>query len=197
MDVLLSQVKEELRTTEQVSKTIDYKRTREEVQFLKKVIQAYNQLKTTIKIWERDYVLKSNKNGEVAISKHWVSGQSLNTGDLVFTISPVHKPYYIARLKTLKINSGKIQVGQKVNLKLYDYLEYEFGVLRGKIKSISAISDAAGTYSVDVIINKKLVTSFGHNIDFKQEMKGEADIITGDLRLLERFVYQFKGLYNR
>lgn len=163
---------------------------------LKNVLQTYNQLKIAIRTWELDYVLKSNNNGEVAFLKHWDSGQTLTHGDLIFTISSMSNPYYIARLRTPKTKSGKIQVGQNVNLKLYDYPEYEFGVIRGKIKSISAISDAAGTYSVDVIIHKELVTSFGHRIEFKQEMKGEADIITEDLRLLERFVYQFKGLYN-
>tara|TARA_R110002095_G_scaffold54130_1_gene46766 strand:- start:382 stop:1674 length:1293 start_codon:yes stop_codon:yes gene_type:complete len=197
MDVLISQLKEALRTTKQASKTIDYKRTREETQLLKKVLQTYNQLKTAIKTWEQDYVLKSNNKGKVAFSKHWYSGQTLTAGDLVFTISPMHNPYYIARLRTPKTNSGKIQVGQKVNIKLYDYPEYEFGVIRGKIKSISAISDAAGTYSIDVIVHKELVTSFGHSIEFKQEMKGEADIITEDLRLLERFIYQFKEVYSR
>lgn len=197
MDVLISQLKEALRATEQASKTIDYKRTREETQLLKSVFHSYNQLKIAINTWEQVYVLKSNDKGKVAFSKHWHSGQTVTAGDLVFTISPMHNPYYIARLRTPKTNSGKIQVGQKVNIKLYDYPEYEFGVIRGKIKSISAISDAAGTYSIDVIVQKELVTSFGNSIEFKQEMKGEADIITEDLRLLERFIYQFKGLYNR
>ncbi|KJD36362.1 hemolysin D [Tamlana sedimentorum] len=196
MDVLISQIKEALRTTEQASKTIDYKRTRDETQLLKKVFHTYNQLKTAIKTWELNYALKSNVNGEVAFSKHWSSGQTVTTGDLIFTISAMHNPYYIARLKTPKTNSGKIRVGQKVNLKLYDYPEYDFGVIRGSIKSISAISDSGGAYSVDVIILKELETSFGQIIEFKQEMKGEADIITEDLRLIERFIYQFKEFYR-
>ncbi|NVK09480.1 MAG: HlyD family secretion protein, partial [Tenacibaculum sp.] len=34
----------------------------------------------------------------------------------------------------------------------------------------------------------------GKKIDFKQEMQGTADIVTEDLRLIERFFYQLKNI---
>jgi hypothetical protein len=84
-----------------------------------------------------------------------------------------------------------------VNLKLDDFPDYEFGVIRGRVDHISNISDDKGTYIVDVIIPKELKTSYNKHIEFKQEMQGSADIITEDLRLLERFFYQFRNLYSR
>jgi len=42
-----------------------------------------------------------------------------------------------------------------------------------------------------------LVTSYNKEIPFKQEMRGTAEIITEDLRLIERFFYQFKELVSR
>lgn len=38
---------------------------------------------------------------------------------------------------------------------------------------------------------------FYNQIDFKQEMRGIAEIITEDLRLIERFFYQLKGIFSR
>jgi hypothetical protein len=35
-------------------------------------------------------------------------------------------------------------------------------------------------------------TSYDKTIDFKHEMLGSADIITEDLRLIERFFYQLR-----
>ncbi|HEX9826493.1 MAG TPA: HlyD family efflux transporter periplasmic adaptor subunit [Flavobacteriaceae bacterium] len=197
MDVMLSQVREALNTGKRASKTIDYDSTREETQLLKKVLQAYNQLKKTVREWELKYAFKSNINGEVAFLKYWDTNQTVASGDLVFTISPLDNDFYIAKLKTQKTNVGKVQIGQRVNLKLFDYTEYEFGVIRGTVEKISTISDTEGTYSVDVFVPKDLTTSFGKKVEFKQEMKGEADIITEDLRLLERFFYQFREIYKR
>jgi multidrug resistance efflux pump len=197
MDVLASQVREALNTGKKASNDIHYDRTREETRLLKNVLQSYNQLKNAIKEWELKYVLKSNINGEVAFLNYWDANQTVSNGDLVFTLSPLDNQFYIAKLKTPKRNAGKVRIGQRVNLKLYDYPEYEFGVVRGEVKGISAISDTEGTYSVDVLIPKELKTSFGKQVEFKQEMKGEADIITEDLRLLERFFYQFRAVYDR
>ena len=39
--------------------------------------------------------------------------------------------------------------------------------------------------------------NYNKEIDFKQEMRGTAEIITEDLRLFERFFYQFKQLLDR
>ncbi len=57
--------------------------------------------------------------------------------------------------------------------------------------------DINGLYVIDVELPKVLVTSYGKTIDFKQEMRGSAEIITEDLRLIERFFYQFKEALRR
>jgi len=42
-----------------------------------------------------------------------------------------------------------------------------------------------------------LQTSYKKQINFQQEMTGTADIITEDLRLLERLLYQFRDIFRR
>ena len=117
--------------------------------------------------------------------------------ETLFTIIPNNESPYISKLLTPKTNSGKIRIGQQVNLSLYDYPEYEFGVIKGRVERISTTSNSQGNYVVDVSIPKDLITSFGKIIVFKQEMRGTADIITEDLRLLERLLYQFREVFNR
>ncbi|EKF54161.1 putative HlyD-family transporter [Galbibacter marinus] len=75
---------------------------------------------------------------------------------------------------------------------LSNYPETEFGVLKGTVMNISQIPDDKGNYIVDVSIPHELVTSYGKRITFKQEMLAQAEIITEDLRLLERLFYQFR-----
>lgn len=197
MGITISQLRESLANAKRISKGTDFNRTREEIQLLKTVIQSYNGLKKAVREWELKYVFKSNIKGKVSFLNYWNTNQTVNTGDLVFSILPeTHSPF-IAKLRTPSTNAGKIRIGQRVNLSLYDYPEYEFGVLQGEIKRISATSDHQGVYIVDVSIPKTLKTSFGKKIEFKQEMKGEADIVTEDLRLLERLFYQFREVFRR
>ena len=49
---------------------------------------------------------------------------------------------------------------------------------------------------MDISLPKGLETSYKKKIQFQQEMRGSADIITEDLRLLERIFYQFRSMYK-
>lgn len=193
----LSQIKEAITTAQMSSKGTEINKVKEEMILLKGVIQSFNQLKKAIKDWEFLYVLKSNINGNVSFLNYWNKNQTVNQGDLVFTIIPSENSSFVAKLKTPSQNSGKIKIGQKVNIKLENYPDTEFGVLNGIVKGISLVPDSEGLYYVDVELPKKLITSYSKVIDFKQEMRGTAEIITEDLRLIERFFYQFREILSR
>jgi multidrug resistance efflux pump len=196
-EATISQIKESVINAKKTSKGTEIGRVKEEMMLLKNVIQSFNQLKKAIKDWERLYVFKSNISGKVAFLNYWNTNQTVNQGDLVFTIIPSKNSSFIAKLKTPAQNSGKIKISQKVNIKLENYPDAEFGILKGKVKNISLIPDKEGLYFIDVELPEKLITSYNKEIDFKQEMRGTAEIITEDLRLIERFFYQFKEVLNR
>ncbi|MFT4665067.1 MAG: hypothetical protein ACI8YQ_004836 [Polaribacter sp.] len=164
---------------------------------LKSVIQSFIQLKEAIKDWENLYVLQSNIEGKVSFLNFWNRNQTVNQGDLVSIIIPIENSSYIAKLKTPAQKSGKLKKGQKVNIKLANYPDTEFGVLIGDEKNISLTADKEGLYYLDPDLPDELITSYKKEIKFKQEMKGSAEIITEDLRLIERFFYQLKEVFQR
>jgi multidrug resistance efflux pump len=192
-----SQLRESISNSNKISKGTEISRIREEVTLLKNVIQSFNQLKKSIKDWEMKYVLSSKMNGKVSFLNYWSENQTVNQGDLVFTIIPTKNSSYIAKLKTPAQNLGKVKIGQTVNIKLQNYPDYEFGVLMGKVKNISEVSNKEGFYNIDVSLPKKLITSYNKEIEFKQEMSGTAEIVTEDLRLIQRFFYQFNKIFKR
>ncbi len=49
----------------------------------------------------------------------------------------------------------------------------------------------------NVSLPQGLQTSYHKKIAFRQEMSGTADIITNDLRLTERILYQFRDIFKR
>jgi len=163
---------------------------------LKNVIQSFNQLKKAIKNWETQYVLKSNINGKVAFSNYWRTNETVNQGDLIFTIIPTESSTFIAKLKTPANNSGKLKIGQDINIKLENYPEAEYGNLHAKVNYISMFPDKDGFYLILAELPKDLITSYKKSIEFKQEMRGSAEIITEDLRLMDRFFYQIKDIFK-
>lgn len=196
MDASISQIKEAIASahTNQISTSI--KKTKEEISLLKNLIQSFNQLKRALQDWEMKYTIKSDLNGKVAFSKSWAKHQSVIQGDLLFTIIPEANSSYIAILKTPSHNSGKIKAGQIAKIKLENYPEAEFGTIEGQVRSVSLLPDEYGFYLITVSLPEKLITSYNKEIDFRYEMRGSAEIITDDLRLLERFFYKLKDLFK-
>jgi multidrug resistance efflux pump len=193
----ISQTRNALNQANMASKGTEIEQIKEEITLLKTVLQSFNQLKKAIRDWESNYVLKSSIEGKVSFLNYWNSNQYVRQGDLVFTIIPNNNSSYIAKLKTPAQNSGKIKVGQNVNVNLDNYPSTEFGVLNGTVNKISLTPNEEGLYVVDVKLPEKLTTSYNKTIEFKQEMRGSAEIITKDLRLMERFFYQLKELVDR
>ncbi|MEB8346884.1 HlyD family efflux transporter periplasmic adaptor subunit [Flavobacteriaceae bacterium KMM 6898] len=194
---MMSQTREAIANAQKNSRESEFTKTSEEAKLLRNTLQAYTLLKKEIRDWENTFVLKSEIDGNVSFLNYWNKNQTVTQGDLVFTIIPNDQLRYIVKIKAPSLNSGKIKIGQDVNINLQNFPETEFGMLRGKVESISLASDEEGFYLIDVSLPNKLVTSYNQEIEFKQEMRGTAEIITADLRLLERFFYQFKALFDR
>ncbi|WP_340075899.1 HlyD family secretion protein [Leptobacterium sp. I13] len=197
IDASISQLRDAINNANKTSTSTTINKTKEEISLLKNVIQSFNQLKRAVRDWELRYVLSSDIDGTVSFLNIWNENQRVSQGDLVFTIIPETNAAYIAKLRSPSQNSGKIKIGQTVNIKLENYPDAEFGTLKGMVKNISLVPDKEGFYLIDVSLPEKLITSYNKEIAFKQEMRGAAEIITEDLRLIERLFYQFKEIFKR
>ncbi len=192
----ISQLNEAVGYSKSTIKSAKIRKTQDDTRLLKKVIQSFYQLKKSVKDWELRYALKSSIAGKVSYMSFWNENQTVNIGDLVFTIIPSTSLGYIGKIKAPIQNAGKIRVGQNVNIRLANYPDTEFGMLNGNIENISLFPDKEGNYLIDVKLDKELITSYNKKIVFQQEMSGKAEIITEDLRLIERFFYQLKNVFN-
>ncbi|WP_109097535.1 HlyD family secretion protein [Aquimarina sp. AU58] len=196
-DVQLSQINESISNATKTSKGTEINKRKEEINLFKKVLQSFGQLKKSIKDWELQYVLKSDIEGRVSFLNFWTENQTVALGDLVFIIVPSEYSSYLAKIKAPSQNSGKIKVGQTANIRLENFPDDEFGTLKGKVKHISLLPDKDGLYLIDVELPEKLITTYDKEIPFKQEMRGVVEIVTEDLRLIERFFYQFRTLMDK
>jgi len=193
----ISQIKQAIGEAHKRSKATRINRGKTELALLKTAIRSFQQLKNAIKDWEMKYVLKSEIDGHVSFLDYYTSNQVVQQGDLVFTLIPRDNQEYIARLRAPKRNAGKLEVGQHVNIRVDNYPSDEFGVLTGQVNHISSLTDKDGNYLLEVALPPNLITSYQKKIEFRQEMTGSAEIITEDLRLMDRFLYQLREVLSR
>lgn len=193
----ISQLKSSLNDLKRNKKTTSVNQTKDRVSLLRNVILSFNQLKKSIKEWELSYVLQSSISGRVSFMQIWVENQTIDTGEDAFVIIPEIRSEFLGKIKAPALNSGKIKIDQIVNIRLANYPDREFGIIKGRIKSISLTPDKENNLLIDVVLPDGLETSYQKEIVFQQEMSGTADIITEDLRLIERLLYQFKDFFRR
>ena len=193
----ISQLRSSLIDNTKSSQSSHINSTKEEVNLGRNMAQSFYQLKKVIKDWELAYTLKTSISGVVTFLQVWNENQTINVGDNVFSIIPDAKNGFVGKVRAPALNSGKIKVGQKVNIRLANFPDREFGVLRGKIQNISLVPDKDGNLLLDVALPNGLETSYKKRIVFQQEMKGSAEIVTEDLRLIERILYQFKSIFEQ
>ncbi len=162
----------------------------------RELINAYENLKSQIDSWKQRYLLRAPITGTVSFSNYWSEKQAVKQGDEVMTIVPVHSEKIIGRLGLPMERSAKVSAGQIVNIKLAAYPSDEYGLLIGKIVRISTVP-YNNSYSVDVEFPQGLKTSYGKELEFKQEMNGSAEIITKKRNLLQRVFSKFKFMFDK
>ena len=193
----ISQLKSSINELNRNSKTTVINESTTSINLERSVMQSFYQLKKAIKDWELNYVFRSSVKGTVSFLQIWSENQTINAGENMFAIIPSTEKGYIGKVKAVAQNSGKLQIGQKVNIRLANYPDREFGVIEGKLKTISLTPDKEGNLLLDIDLPNGLQTSYKKQINFQQEMTGTADIITEDLRLLERLLHQFRDVFRR
>ncbi len=193
----ISSLKSSLIDAEKNSQTNAINENKESTNLQSNKTTALLQLKKAIKDWELNFVLRSSIDGKVNFMQIWTANQTVNAGDNVFTIIPTKGNGFIGKLRTPALNSGKIKMGQTVNIRLSNFPDREFGMLVGTVKKISLTPDKDGNLMIDIALPNKLITTYKKTIPFQQEMSGTAGIVTEDLRLIERLLYQFRDVFKR
>lgn len=155
-----------------------------------------DQLLAQIALWRDRYVVCSPVKGQVTFIKYWSENQNITAGERLATVVPGEGVNVIGKMNIPSASLGKVSVGQRVDIRLNAYPYTEFGVLRGYLASISAIPDKEG-YVAEISFPAGLTSTYGRELAMIQQMDGTGDIVTRDLRLIERFLMPVKSLiYN-
>ncbi|MBW8325790.1 MAG: HlyD family secretion protein [Prolixibacteraceae bacterium] len=157
------------------------------------LIEAMNILKSRLAYWEQSFIIRTPIEGRVSFTNFWSKNQQVKKDEIVFTVIPEKQSLIIGRISLPVKGAGKVAAGQKVNIRFDNFPYMEYGFIRGSVKSISLIPNNEN-YIVEVDLPQDLLTNYNIQLKFSQEMKGSAEIITEDLRLIQRFINPVKSL---
>lgn len=169
------------------------------------LLNTYYNLVDEIQKWELKYVFKAPFNGKIEFSKFWHQGDFVNAGQEVMSVLPKENKIS-GQMSLPEKGSGKVKVGQSVIIKMDNYPYEEYGFIKGKVKSISSMPSLSSESTtkqpsniilVTIDLPQGLKTNYGDKLDFKFEIKGNADIITKDRRLFHRLFDNLKYIVSK
>lgn len=194
INISISQVEESITTINKNKKGVEINTEKDKINYSSNTIQLLEQLRRSIKQWEQNYLVVASINGLVSFQQSWNDFQFGKAGATLLTILPDDHNHLVGRMLIESDNSGKVVPGQKVLIKLDNYKYQEFGFITGIVQSVSLSPDENGKYYVNITLPDGLKTSYKKNLTFNKELRGTAEIVTEDLRLIDRFFYQIRRL---
>ena len=158
--------------------------------------ESFLNLKAQVSLWENTYLLITPIDGIVSFTKFWSANQSVVKDEPVVSIVPVETGNFLGRIDLKMERSGKVKTGELVNIKLSGYPYLEYGMVRGIVKSKSLVP-SSDTYIIEIELPNGLTTLYGIPLDFTQNMQGTAEIITKNIRLLQKIVNPFRYMATK
>ena len=176
----------------------DYRinRIEEKEKYYSVLSEAMLNLRAQLKIWENTYTLVSPVSGTVTFTRYWSANQAVDKDEPVVTVVPFNTGEYIGRINLNMNRSGKVMIGQVVNIKLSGFPFLEYGMVKGIIRSKSLVP-SGNAYIIELELPSGLNTLYGKKLDFTQNMQGTAEIITDNTRLLQKILNPFRYLISR
>jgi HlyD family secretion protein len=171
-------------------------RTQEREKLISVLRESYLNLTAQINLWENSYLLVSPIHGFVSFTKFWSANQTVVKDEPVVSIVPLKPGNFLGRINLKMQRSGKVKPGMLVNIKLSGYPYLEYGIVRGRVKSKSLVP-SGDAYVIDIELPDGLKTLYGTTLDFTQNMQGTAEIITENVRLLQKIINPFRYLISK
>lgn len=153
-------------------------------------------LKSKLEQLVKYYLVIAPENGIVLFTSFLQENQSVAEGQGLFYLQPLQNIYYAQTLVSQK-GLGKIKRGQRVLIRLESYPSNEFGYLTGTVNYISNIPTSKDSFLIKVDLLRGLQTNYNKPIAFRNNLRGQAEIIMDDRTLFDRFVDQLRDFGKR
>lgn len=150
-------------------------------------LQSLFILKSAIDEWKTNYLITAPFDGKVVYAGILQENQTITPGQALFYIQPDNTSFF-GELAVSQPSFGKIEQGQPVQVRFSGYPYHEYGSVFGEVDYFSDFPVHDSLFFARVNFPEGLVTNYGCEITPRNGMTAQAEIITQDMRLLERVV---------
>lgn len=160
-----------------------------------KFVQALNKMINEIDAWLLNYVVSATVAGKLSYVGILQENQNVKAGQELFIINPGNASFF-GEVQIPQYNMGKVGMGQRVLVKLRSYPFEEYGAINGKINYLTDVALRDSIFFAKVAFDPLVQGSGQYPIVLKQGMMADAEIITRESSLLQRFIRNMTKLFN-
>jgi multidrug resistance efflux pump len=158
--------------------------------------QLVGKTENTLSVWQQNYLIKAPAPGRLNYLKILNVNDFVRVSDTLFSI--VQNGQTLIGQATFGVQGiGKLRVGQRVVIRLDDYPYQEFGLLRGTVNQLAPTTNRRQYRAVITLPNGLGTIAAQNPLTTRPELTGTAELLTDDLRLLERAFYGLRKLVSR
>jgi HlyD family secretion protein len=164
---------------------------------------AHHAMQAAITGWEQENLLRAPVAGTVSYFRELHENQYAGAAEPILAVVPSGSGL-VGRVTLNGNGAGKVEAGQRVIIRFESYPYHEYGTVEGRVVRVSQLGYQADTrapemttYQVEVSMPKGLVTSYGRHLEFRQEMRGDVDVVTQDMRMLQRIFNKIRAVGSK
>ena len=160
-----------------------------------KFSQALNSMINETEAWLMKYVVFAPLAGKVGYAGILQENQNVNVNQELFIVNPGNTDFF-GEVQIPQYNMGKVRLGQRTLVKLRSYPFEEYGIINGKISFITDVALKDSVFVAKVDFGKFEQKNPEHPIILKPGMVADAEIITKESSLLQRFLRNMTKMLN-
>ncbi|MBC6112441.1 HlyD family secretion protein [Pedobacter fastidiosus] len=161
-----------------------------------KFVQVLNQCITESDAWILQHVLSAPVAGKLSFAGIIQQNQNVMASQEIFIVNPGNSDFF-GEVQIPQYNMGKIHKGESTLVKLRSYPFEQYGLIRGKLTYISDVAYRDSVFIAKVSFEHFENKDANRKIVLKNGMQADAEIITEESSLLQRFFRNItKVLHN-
>jgi len=160
-----------------------------------KFLQALNSIISDTDSWISKYIILSPVSGIVTYSGIIQQYQTVAQNQELFIINPGNTSFF-GEVQIPQNNMGKLRIGQRTLVKLQSFPYEQFGMITGKVGYISSVAFKDSVFLAKIDFKRLENSDPNHKIILKNGMLANAEIITEESSLLQRFYRNIVKVIN-
>ncbi len=160
-----------------------------------KFVQALNSMINETESWMLKYVVSAPMSGRIGYVGILQENQNVSANQELFIVNPGNTNFF-GEVQIPQYNMGKVSVGQRALVKLRSYPFEEFGAINGKVSYITDVALKDSVFVAKIDFQQFEQKDPEHPIVLKQGMVADAEIITRESSLLQRFLRNMTKMFN-